>query len=112
MQSPATGLDKFEKEPIVAPKVPPLYKKFSVLPTEPYSFGAVTQDKKIRARALEAASGSLGDGRNSSRGPSLGVYRSGHMPKVFVVNTRDAEQVSLRAEPRRDSAEVPIVLVM
>lgn len=31
---------------------------------------------------------------------------SRHWPRVFVVNVRDAEDVCLRANPRRDSAEV------
>lgn len=36
----------------------------------------------------------------------LGIGRAKSRARVFAVNPRDAEEVSLRAEPRRDSAEV------
>lgn len=103
------GLEKFETEPAILP----LPHDRSVVASEPdcdpsstaspaawYAFFASQTAKVGSPDVSKAVDAPAEDDAKIARGLRK------HRPRLFVVNPRDAEEVSLRAAPRSDSAEV------
>lgn len=105
VQSPAVGLDKFETEPAILPEdedvsVDPPHSPSSVSSPVKWASYFAAQTAKIGLPSLSRAVVPALEVPKVVRG--VRQYR----PRVFVVNPRDAEEVSLREAPRSDSAEV------
>lgn len=85
--------------------------------TSPYDVGGVSPRDTFFPGLSDAFSKTFGVGAEavppgvSGGAPTtdehkLGIGLAQSRARVFAVNPRDAEEVSLRAEPSRDSAEV------
>ena len=100
-QTPAQGLDFFEKEPSVEPKRPSEMYENLRLPFE------TNPGSSTRSGAGSASEGPLRAQTQTVGSPPHGVPGAGvsRWPSVFKVNARDAEDAPLRVAPRKDSAE-------
>ncbi|CAM9143892.1 unnamed protein product [Scytosiphon promiscuus] len=112
-QSPAVGLEKFEMEPAIPPQprdrspgaAGSRYPSSLSSPGEWFSFFASQTDKTRPQGESKTAEMPVEEDVKIARGLRK------HRPRLFVVNPRDAEDASLRAAPRSDSAEVGKVSV-
>lgn len=122
-QTPATGLEKFEKEPVVAPRRQSLDQMLGLSSGDASRHSTESKwesppfDEEWKLVSSSGGAGITADGVRppvwtlaagtgvvqDSRRPSFVRYTS---PRKFVVNARDAEEAPLQAEPRRNSREV------
>ncbi|CAN0181713.1 unnamed protein product [Pylaiella littoralis] len=113
-QPPALGLEKFEVERPIPPPAPEDPSASVDPPHSPSSASSrVKWDSYFDAQAARIG---LQSPSKACDVPTFKVPRAlrgvtKHRPRFFVVNPRDAEEVSLREAPRSDSAEVGKVSV-
>lgn len=109
VQPPALGLEKFEVERPIPPPAPEDPSASVDPPHSPSSASSrVKWDSYFDAQAARIG---LQSPSKACDVPTFKVPRAlrgvtKYRPRFFVVNPRDAEEVSLREAPRSDSAEV------
>lgn len=85
------------------------YGSGGVLPRDTFFSGVSDAFSKNFGEAAEAVPPGASGGAPTTDQHKLGLGRARSRARVFAVNPRDAEEVSLRAEPRRDSTEVRVI---
>lgn len=82
------------------------YVSGGVSPRDTFFSGVSDAFSKTFGGGVEAVPPGVSGGASTTGQHKLGIGLAQSRARVFAVNPRDAEEVSLRAEPRRDSAEV------
>lgn len=101
-QPPAVGLEKFEVEPRLLNRAVSSIADIDLPPV----WGETPLSPSRTPRRPENVMGVGIRPGGPERSPHGSAMMNNRWPRIFVVNARDAEEVSLRKEPRRDSAEV------
>lgn len=82
------------------------YESSGAPPGDPFFSGVSNAFSKMFGGDAEAGPPGVSVGVPTTEQRKLGIGRAKSRARVFAVNPRDAEEVSLRAEPSRSSAEV------